>query len=211
MQDGDRVFDDAEWALYETGLDLLRDFIEDDIDSRSDTLQTGIAAFDHLTAEQKLTLLAETAKALRDSAVPTPHHTAANEGTIAAVFSMIRSQLELELALDGTERTTIRRMILAMCACDDDNEEPLPNESSPKLDEWAWLLEAFEERVFWDADFDMGDEFLDLPPEEARKQMQLLGISPDYYLAVPEEPDQARLDAARSTLGNLLNLKYPRL
>src|SRR5262249_44890412 len=97
MQDGDRVLTEAEWALFRTGLDLLRDSVEEDIRAETDDTDTGIAAFDRLTPEQKLALLAGTARALRDPATPAPRHTDANEGAIAAVFSMIRVELETEL------------------------------------------------------------------------------------------------------------------
>src|SRR2546421_12228049 len=101
MQDANRVLTEAEWALFRTGLDLLRDSIEEDIRAETDDADTGIPVFDRLTPEQKLALLAETAHALRDPVVPMPHHTAVNEGVIAAVFSMIRVELEAELDVAG--------------------------------------------------------------------------------------------------------------
>ena len=88
MQESNRVLTEAELGLFRTGLDLLRDSIEEDIRSEADDADTGIPVFDRLTAEQKLALLADTTQALRDPAVPMPHHTAANEGAIVAVFSM---------------------------------------------------------------------------------------------------------------------------
>ena len=78
MQDANRVLTEAEWSLFSTGLDLLRDTIEEDIRSETDGADTGIPVFDRLTPEQKLALLADTAQALRDPATPMPHHTAVN-------------------------------------------------------------------------------------------------------------------------------------
>jgi hypothetical protein len=133
-----------------------------------------------------------------------PDHTAANEGAIAAVFSMIRVELETELDAAGMrsedEPTEIRRLLRAVCEQTEEREEPLPDETASDAEEWEWLVEEFEGRIFWDTDFAMGDEFLDLPPDEARKKLLLLGIDPDYYLAVPDEPGQAGLIAARQTL-----------
>jgi hypothetical protein len=54
-----------------------------------------------------------------------------------------------------------------------------------------------------------GEEFLDLPPDEARKKLQLYRIDPEYYLAVPDEPGKAGLLAARQTLARLLGLAVP--
>jgi hypothetical protein len=213
MADGDRVLTETEWALFQTGLDLLRDSIEEDIRAETDDTDTGIPVFDRLTAQQKLALLADTAHALRDPAAPTPPLTAANEGAIAAVFSMIRAELELELDLaataEGEAPTEIRRMLRAVCDGSEQREGPLPNETATDLEEWDWLLEEFEGRIFWDTDFEMGDEFLDLPPDDAREKMQYFGIDPDYFLTVPDEPDDAGLTAARQTLARLLGLPVP--
>jgi hypothetical protein len=205
MQDANRVLTEAEWKLFSTGLDLLRDSIEEDIRYGTDEVETGVPVFDRLTPEQKLALLADTAQALRDPATPMPHHTAANEGAIAAVFSMIRVELETELdaaGMEGEEEkpTDIRRLLRAVGEELEEREEPLPDESAPDAEEWEWLVEEFEGRIFWDADFEMGDEFLDLPPDEVREKLLLSGIDPEYYLAVPDEPDRASLTAARQAL-----------
>jgi hypothetical protein len=198
MQDGNRVLTEAEWKLFRTGLDLLRDSIEEDIRAETDEAETGIPVFDRLTSEQKLALLAHTAQALCDPAVPMPFHTAANEGVIAADFSMIRVELQTELDIanmkDEEEKPTeMRRMLRAVCQESEEPVEPMLDETATDLQEWDWLLEEFESRIFWDTDFAMGDEFLDLPSDEARVKLQLSGIDPDYYLAVPQEPDKAGL------------------
>lgn len=213
MQDGNRVLTEAEWRLFSTGLALLRDSIEDDIRSETDNAETGIAVFDRLTLEQKLALLADTAQALRDTATPIPHHTAANEGAIAAVFSMIRVELDTELDAASTEGeeepTEIRRLLRAVGAESGEREEPLPDETATDAEAWDWLLEEFEDRIFWDNDFAMGDEFLDLPPDEAREKLRFMRIDSDYYLAVPDDPDEAGLIATRRTLARLLDLPVP--
>src|SRR5258708_8881454 len=114
-----------------------------------DDFETGIPVCDHLTPEQKLVLVADVAHALRDPAVPTPTHTAANEGAIAAVFSMMQDELQMEIDMPEMERTdgqstVIRRMLLAVCGEADEREEPLPDETSTDHDEWDCLLEEFK-------------------------------------------------------------------
>jgi hypothetical protein len=47
-----------------------------------------------------------------------------------------------------------------------------------------------EGRLFWDRDFEMAGQFLDLPPEAAREKL-------DYFVAVAPDPDAAGLEAAR--------------
>jgi hypothetical protein len=214
MRDGNRVLTEVEWSLLRIGLALLQDSIEEDIRSDADDADTGIPVFDRLTPEQKLALLADTAQALRDPAIPMPRHTAANEGAIAAVFSMIRDDLETELDIAGIKDdeekpTSTRRLLRAVCEESEERETPLPDETATDAEEWEWLLEEFEERIFWDTDFAMGDEFLDSPPDEARENLRRLGIDPDYYLAMPDEPGEAGLIAARNVLARLLDLPVP--
>lgn len=214
MRDANRVLTEAEWRLFRTCLALLRNCIEEDIRSGTDETETDIPVFDQLTPEQKLALLADTAQALRDPATPMPDHTAANEGAIAAVFSIIRYELEMELHIAGMndeeeKSSEIRRMLRAVCAGSEEREEPLPDESATDAEEWEWLLEEFEGRILWDTDFAMGDEFLDLPPDEAREKLRRYGIDPNYYRVVPDEPGEAGLIAARQTLARLLGLPVP--
>ena len=70
-------------------------------------------------------------------------------------------------------------------------------------DDWEMVTEKVEARLFWDTDWEMGDVFLDLPPEVGRADMAVHGIDPEYFLAVPDDPDQAGLAAARRTLAEL--------
>ena len=127
---------------------------------------------------------------------------------------MLRVELETDLDIAGMKDeeekpSEIRRLLRAVCQGADEREEPLPDETSTDAEAWDWLLEEFEGRIFWDTDFAMGDEFLDLPHDEAREKLRLYGIDPEYYLAVPNEPDRVGLTAARQTLAQLLGLPVP--
>ena len=169
-------------------------------------METGVSAFDRLTAEQKLALLADVASAVRDPTFPIPVHTAANEGAIMAVLESFRNMLREEVDSGDDQRTDLRASLLAAVA-DEDNRPPKP--TSKKWEAWSNLCECISERMLWDYDFDLGDAFLDLPPEEVRMQLSLAGIDPDYFLTVPDDPNEERLIAARQTLANLIGLAVP--
>lgn len=206
MHDGDRVLTESEWVVFRTGLDLLRDFVESDISAGEDTVETGVPAFDRLTAEQKLALLADVASAVRDQTIPMPVHTAANEGAIMAVLETFREMLQEEVDSADDRQTELRTSLLAAVA---DEEIRPPKPTSKKWEAWGNLCECVTERMLWDYDFDLGDEFLDLPPEEARAQLSLAGIDADYFLTVPDEPNEEGLIAARQTLAKLIGLAVP--
>ncbi|HEY7154895.1 MAG TPA: hypothetical protein VH575_13110 [Gemmataceae bacterium] len=210
--EGDRLLTEAEWALFRVGLNLLQDVIQQDVSNKTNDTDTGATVFDRLTPEQKLTLLAETAQALRNPAIPTPQHTAVNEGAIRAVFSMLQGELERELdSARSTDKssTHIRPLLRAACEGREDREEPLPEVHDTDPDAWEWLLQEVQEGIFWDDDFAMAEAFLDLPPEQVAEKLRAFGLEPDYYLAVPDEPDEAVLTTARQTLARLLDLPIP--
>jgi hypothetical protein len=211
MQDGDRVLTEAEWALLRVGLGNLWDFIEDDGIDADGLSETGVRVFDALQPAQKLALLADVGQALRNPAVPTPRHTAANEGAIAAVFATIRRALEEEIALDAVadEPSAEVRSLLLAAAESDDPPEDLPALSDDDRGNWGWVLEAIEGRIFWDADYEMGDAFMDRPPEEARELLGRMTIDPEYYTAIPREPDEAGLVPVRQALARLLGRPVP--
>jgi len=79
----ERVLSGAEWDLFRLGLPTLWDYLEmSDDDEEPQT--TGIAVFDNLRKRERLVLLAQVARGLRDEGEPCPDLTALMEGTVAA-------------------------------------------------------------------------------------------------------------------------------
>ncbi len=77
------------------------------------------------------------------------------------------------------------------------------------LERWESLIEEFKDCIFWDDDYAMDEEFLDLPPKVASVTMERLTIDREYFRTVPPEPDGAALIAARQKLAQLLGLPVP--
>src|SRR5215218_5415786 len=88
-QIGSRVLAGAEWSLFREGVDTLWDQVEDAFRD-PDIFETGVAVFDRLQPNQRLAAIAWVAKALHDETEPTPALSAVSEGTVAAVFAVIR-------------------------------------------------------------------------------------------------------------------------
>jgi hypothetical protein len=197
---GDRVLTPGEWALVRAGLDLACDAVEVAAEIGSDTA-TGVRAFDALQPGQQLALLAMVGTALSDPNVPAPPLTAATEGALAAVIDQVRTDLEMEL--DGGDSTACRRLILAAVGEVAGRVYPLPAPANRDWDEWEIVIDEIESRLLWDSDYEMGDLFLDRPPDETRADMVLHGIDPEYFLDVPDDPDHAGLEATRRTLAQL--------
>lgn len=92
----ERVLSGAEWDLFRLGLSTLWDYLEmSDDDEEPQT--TGIAVFDNLRKRERLVLLAQVARGLRDEGEPCPDLTALMEGTVAAVFAQLRYLIAIEI------------------------------------------------------------------------------------------------------------------
>jgi hypothetical protein len=92
---GDRVMNDAEWAVFGVGFLALVGQIEEDWDDEPVLSATGYHAFDHLDAVQKLAVLVEVAEDMRDPR-PAPSITAYREAAVAGVFNMVTQYLVQE-------------------------------------------------------------------------------------------------------------------
>ena len=148
---GDRVLTEQKWSLFAAGVDMLWNQIEYDIEMDEDDADLGLVAFDRLTPEQKLVMLADVANALKSVSVKTPRHTASNEATIAAVFSVLYGALECEIDVATDEElppsASICHLLLTCCSNEGGLEDPLPDANSEDLEAWEWILEEIERRA----------------------------------------------------------------
>jgi hypothetical protein len=155
--------------------------------------------------------MAQVGKALRDEHVPPPDLTAYNCGTVAAVFSCIRTHLHVEIDMTGRGRRrdpwpSWRSLILAAfeaTGAKDDWEGPWPGPRSKKRDDWLLLLHCLEIHILEDFDFDLDAKFRSVPAAKALAVMGQLSIDPDYFYAPPPNPYDDELPAIRRTLHEL--------
>jgi hypothetical protein len=198
MQTGNRVLTPAEWSCLAIGVGYLFDQVCADVDDETDDVETGVAVFDRLTAEQKLLILADTAEALVRPEVPWPELTAVREGTVAAMFASLEFLIGLEVEMG--EETTWRRALLAALA--DDPPDEMPAADCDDDSEWELTVECFTDRVLWDRDFDI--DLADLPPEVSASIDDYLRFGDGYFSATADEPNAAALTDARKRLRKLL-------
>lgn len=201
---GCRTLSTSEWAVFAAGLDMLWSMIEDDMENGDETPLTDVAVFESHSNKQKLLILAELADALQLKDVPAPTLVAYNEAAFQAVIEMFRGMLHQEMNSEFAESTMLREMLFKAEGAK--SRLPLSREELLKIpqSEWDCKLEGYSEKIQWDSDFEMADQFLDMPPQEARKKMQLMGIDPEYFLTIAPEPTSEQLNKARQTLSRLV-------
>jgi hypothetical protein len=201
--DGERALTPGEWSLARVGLARTWEAVEG---RPGVPALTGVRVFDALQPSQQVALLALVGRALADPTASTPPLTAVTEGALAAVFAMLRAALDQELEDAG--ETKVRCLILDAVG-EGVRDVPLPAPTEPDPEEWELLIEEVEERLFWDADFDMADTFLDLPPDARGRLLTLQGIDPDYFAAATADPVGNELNAVRRTLAELTGRRRP--
>lgn len=144
------------------------------------------------------------------SSIPPPELTAANEGTVAAIFNAMQLLLTYELdgtwADDGDEpgrfefrlRKPIRETLLAPAGEDatysvDPGE--LPDYDSYEPEDWNRVVESRSDRILWDADYDDDDLYTDKPPELSEFLKRTGDIPDGYFSTVVREPAESEMEA----------------
>jgi hypothetical protein len=195
--DGIRVLQGAERRLFVESLGMLVDML------RLDELPTDIQVLDDLTQNQRIATYHAAARALLAEDEPPPALTAVIEGAVASVYRHVRDMISMELDVaevddvvdfdfgELPEAPSWRER--AVAAAREVGIEDLPNPDDQDWDDWDLLIECLEGRLLWDDDWDMVDH-LDATPEVARRAKAKLGISDDYFVAIPDDPSDAEAE-----------------
>lgn len=206
---GDRTLIGAEAALIRAAaLDLMQS-LQEETDDLNGEFPCGVKLFDELSWQQRLALLARVASALLDSNVAPPQLSAVNEATVAALFAHVNRNLAIELDYAGEEdlppeydKHCWRRLI---AACQEaPNEEFNLKVDSTEASDWDDLIQALQDQILWDADWDMPELFMDAAPELSRRRKYRLGILEDYFTAPAPELREAEVPEAFESLERLL-------
>jgi hypothetical protein len=145
-----------------------------------------------------MAVLHQVGMALLRPDVPCPELTAVLDAGVAAVFQHLRSCLELEIGKPPPYRPTWRRWIAG--ACRECGVPGIPKLSSVDAGAWDSCIQGLEDRILWDADYDIGDNFMDGPPEVDEAMKQMFGVSDDYFTAIPPDPRPEEVPRLREEL-----------
>ena len=183
---GIRTLEGAERRLFVESLAMIVDNLSI-VDGPFD-----IAVFDRLQRNQKIAVLNMMAKALLCAQEPAPQLTAAIEAAVATVFLQEYAMISLELDDEFDELEEDAPPHLSWCelllaAGREAEIDDLPSVTEDDPDEWDLLLDCLEDRVLWDCDWEM-EEQLDADPDVSQRVKQEMGISDDYFIAVPPDP-----------------------
>lgn len=181
-QSGEIVLEGDEARLFREAILYMGDIIEGAVDD-DESFFDGAKLFDRMSRSQQIASLELVARYLfRKTPVCLPL-TAWCEATLASILQVIRMFVETEI--DERADDSQRQVILSLVGL----EEPMEDEDDVK--EWQWVLDAYEDRFLWDADFE-NDHVADLPPEQAQDVRLMMGVPQDYNTAIPPDLEYDR-------------------
>jgi len=196
---GIRILQGAERRLFVESLAMIVDNL-----SVGD-VPFDAAVFDDLQRNQKIAVLHTVAKALLCDEEPAPELTASIEAAAAMVFRHAADMVAMELNEPDDTAAGLSWCELVLAACRDAGIEDLPEvlpAADDNSDAWVLLVDCLEGRVLWDNDWEM-DVFLDADPNVGRRMRRELGISDDYFVAVPPDPTDAQVERLLGELREL--------
>jgi hypothetical protein len=211
---GEMVLQGAHATLMRNALGFVADIVKQKADQVTTHWQFNVPPFDKLDWRPQLVLLSRVGDALLSEQVATLQHTELNDATAAVLYAAIRQSIEIEIdnvelfggdedwETDDPALPSWREMVLA--ACHDEEIDDLPPVDSPDVDEWDVLIDCLSTNILWDADWQIGDLFLDVDPQRGNEVKRTMGIDQDYFVDVPPEGDEDELLVARYLLQRIL-------
>lgn len=195
-----RIFREALWNLSDQiGWDDSEDLWDDDT-----------SVFGRLTQGQKQSVLLEVGRGLLDEHVNALPVTAVRAAAVYEVYETLQGLIAFDI--EETGDTALRQMALeamdeANCLDRTKHGPPPDREPGTRLspgcsdkDDWLALIESLRTTVLDDYDFEMDSQFGDVDPAKAEWRKRSMGIPPEYFMEVPEDPNPARLLEVRRDL-----------
>lgn len=194
---GERILQGAERQLFQQSLGMMVDLLSDgDIDF-------DVFTFDQLQRGQKIATLYQAGRALLYPTELAPELTACIEAAAATVFRFALNQIEQEITdPELLESQTFWRALALRAASQQNAIVDLPSENCSDLSAWQLVIESLEGDVLWDNDFEM-QIGMDVAPETGKDMKQKLGISDDYYVAIPPDIADAQINLYLDALKGL--------
>ena len=214
---GNRCLVQAEAALFKAATLALVERVKEE-EQHLQTCRYGVQVFDQLTWSPRLAALELAATHLLSSTSPAPILNAVNEATIAAIFSHVSFEIDMEI--DDMSRAFRWRQLTLSAGCEifEIDEDPrtleleytLPQSIGDKRRElWHSLVDSLADQILWDRDFELIETFIDEPPEKATMMRQIMGIDDNYFSTAADDLHSARqVQQSLGRLTEVLNSAY---
>ncbi len=177
---GVRVLEGAERRLFIAALDCLIDLWVDG------EAHTGVRVFDELQRNQQLAALYLVGRSILDPAASPLHQTAELEATLAAIYKFLHQTVHAEVETEDDDAEQSWREMVSEAG--QQFQLVVPSIDCTDASQWDWVVECLADKVFWDADWEMQEAYLDAQPRTGAVGKEQLGIATDYFTSVVPDP-----------------------
>jgi len=204
-QHGERVLVNAEAKLFAAS---VWDMVQSEM--LEENLHEDVPVFAALTYPQKIATLHQVTHALFRPDVPVPELTAVLAGTVGAVLQNVSMHIEAEVTAE-TGNTSFRTLVGQACreVVDEAKEEfKFPEDSCDGLDEWEFCVGCLHDSLLEDDDYLGEGMYVDLPPEKGAALRAWMGVKPEYFQAIADDPTQPQMEILRDEIVALCREVY---
>jgi hypothetical protein len=207
--DSEQILPPQHALVFRVALGCLADFIG--WEEWAVPWESGLSAFDRLTAGQQQAVLATVGRALLQPQAPAPRVSAVLAAAVHTIYDTLLSLIETDILCEKSS-LGLRQQVLAALeemeywspvragrSAQEAPIEPLAPACDDR-EQWAYLIGVLREEVLEDEDYALEDNLIDLEPSTAAAVKRLLAIDRDYFVTVPEDPTPERLVELRQEL-----------
>lgn len=200
---GDRTFTGPYSLVLAHGLDCMIEHLLYCFGSHDEDHDFGYESYAALTLEQKAWTVHKVAFSLLDPHTPPEPLHAHVEATAAMVFEGVLTLVEGEIVFlrqpgkrcdDGiAAETAVCRAVLAAHEIAGHTDSSFCMGGVPltircvDMDRWRDSVAGMESVILPERHYDR-DDYVDMPPEQSEEIKNRLGISEDYFWAIPDDP-----------------------
>lgn len=183
--EGDRVLRGAEAKLIKAAITGVVELILEERGMFMDQWKYGVRLFDELEPSQRLATLDRVATYLLTDTPECLDLCASYEAAVGALFEHIRVELVWEA--DGVFGDSTRWEEVFTAAYQEYVADEPEDDDMPGLGDESWgknvdlQLEMLADRILWDRDYEMFDQFMDAPPEKGELIKEIMGIDSEYF------------------------------
>jgi hypothetical protein len=201
--DGERVLTGKRAAAFAEAACYLLSTLE----ASDGDYPTSVSPFDELTYGQKVSCLDAVTRGLLRKDVPAIEPTLSLEATIVAVYGELWTLVLTEI--EDPEFGTPWRQLAAGAAAERAHERgysPAWTPNPASTDEQMWLdrIAGLQHEILEDTDELTVESLADLPGIQARKIRRVLGISDEYVLTIPDDPNDREIQRRLTEVYGLL-------
>ncbi len=203
--DGERVLTGKRAAAFARAAGYLLSSLE----TKEGQYPTGISPFDALTYGQKVSCLDAITRGLLRKDVPAVEPALPLEAAIVVVYGELWVLVSLEIydpeASGNTWRQLVVQAVKESAVEYDYDPAWVPDPAS--TDERLWLerIAGLQKEILEATNEQAVESMADLPGNRAREIRQTLGISDQYALMIPDDPNDRQIEQRLTELHRLLS------